>query len=123
MIEWKKIGLNNTNIVSETERAILIAMPHKSDYDGFSFWIPRKMVKIGRNKGSVELLFPSDFAFTLKKYGKGRYNRYKIIEEKVIDASDIEESFGIIDANIKAPKPEKTCEILTSRKIIKDLID
>ena len=38
MADWKRLRIPKTNVVYETATAVLITMPHSSDYDGFKFW-------------------------------------------------------------------------------------
>lgn len=101
---WKNININKNNIKAETERSYLIAMPHNSDYDGYSFWHPSKLVREGRHSNAVSIGYTDDFKFRLIKNGKGKWNKYDIIDEKTIDAEDFEEAFGIMNENIKSPK-------------------
>lgn len=103
---WKNININKQNIKAETSKSILIAMPHKSDYDGYQFWHPSKLVREGRNSNSVSIGYTEDFTFRLKKYGKDN----KILDEDEISASDFEEAFGIMDENIIAKQPENEYE-------------
>lgn len=35
---WQKITVNVQNVQTETQKAVLITMPHSSDYDGFPMW-------------------------------------------------------------------------------------
>ena len=45
MADWIKCDLNAQNIKAKTEKAVLIAMPHSSKFDGFLFWHPIKLVR------------------------------------------------------------------------------
>ena len=106
MAVWKSININKQNIHKETESAILVKMPHKSEYNGWMFWHPKKAVKKGRNRNSVTLLYTEEFVFHLKKYGNGKFNKFKVIGEQDIDVWDFEEAFSTMDSNIKSKKPE-----------------
>lgn len=101
---WKNININKNNIKAETERSYLIAMPHNSDYDDYSFWHPAKLVREGRNRSAISISYTDDFKFKLVKYGKGKWNKRDVIDEKTIDAITFEEAFGIMNENIKSPK-------------------
>lgn len=101
---WKNININKQNIKQETSRAVLIAMPHSSDYDGYSFWHPSKLVRDGRHSYAVSIGYTDDFKFRLVKYGKGKWNKFDIIDETSIDAEEFEEAFGVMDDNIKSPE-------------------
>lgn len=101
---WKTVQINRQNIKVDTTRAMLINCPHKSKFDGFSFWHPSKLIRMGKNLDAVSLSYTDDFTFTLKKYGKGRYNSNTVIEEKTITIAEFEEMFGVMNENITAPK-------------------
>lgn len=91
---WNKIVFNAQNIETETDRAVLIRMPHKSDYDGYMFWHPKKLVRETGAKGyALTFSFTDDFEFKLFKNGNGKYNRHKVIAETTISASEMKEQF------------------------------
>lgn len=54
-MEWKNINISKNNIDTETARSVLIKMPHNSEYDGYKFWHPSKLVRNGRNSNSVSI--------------------------------------------------------------------
>lgn len=129
-MEWKNINISKNLIKKYTNNAALISMPHNSEYNDYAFWYTLKLIRNGRNSVAISLSYTDDFTFTLKKCGKGRYNRCKIIDEKVIDVEEFENVFGIIDKNItkkeiKNPyethKPQK--EEITMVKVIDELKD
>lgn len=87
-------------IIRETGRATLFKMPHNSDFDGFQFWFPSKLVK-GESKQMVTLSFSDNFNFNLKKYGKGKYNKFEVVDECTIDSDTLLEAFGGEAAEVK----------------------
>lgn len=101
---WKNININRQNIEAQTAKAVLFKMPHKSRYDGFVFWHSAKLVRDGRHSNAVSIGYTDDFKFKLRKYGNGRYNGNKCIDEKEITAAEFEEAFGVMDENISAPE-------------------
>lgn len=101
---WKSININKQNIRTETEKAVLIACPHASDYNGYCFWHPSKLVREGRHKGAVSISYTEEFTFRLKKYGKGRYNSHEVIDEIQLGYDELEEVFGVMNDNISAPQ-------------------
>lgn len=101
---WKNIQINKQNVKADTGRAVLIQMPHNSNYDGFSFWHPSKLVRSGYNSNALSISYNDDFTFKLIKHGKGKYNSRDIIAEEVISVEEFEEAFGVMSDNISAPK-------------------
>ena len=90
---WQKITVNIQNIEAETGKAVLIAMRHKSDYDGFKFWHPAKCVRPGNNSFEVEVSFTDNWEFKLFKNGNGQYNSRDVIAETTIDAETMMEQW------------------------------
>lgn len=101
---WKSININKQNIKTETDRSVLIAMPHSSNYDGYCFWHPSKLIHDGRNNNALSLSYSDKFTFKLIKYGKGKHNSHDIISEEIINIEEFENAFQIIDKNISAPQ-------------------
>lgn len=97
---WKEININSNLIKRETGKAVLIALPHSSGYNGYSFWFPSKLVTKGKNSSAVSLRYTDDFSFRFVKYGKGRYNRNEVIDEIPIAADEFEAIFETVDSNI-----------------------
>lgn len=87
---WKTKNFNLQNVKVRTEKAVLIQMPHNSDYDGFCFWHPAKLVRKGSHSYEIQLSYTDEFNFKLIKNGKGRYNKFDVIEEKTISAEEFE---------------------------------
>ena len=80
---WKKILFNIQNIETETEKAILINLPHNSEYDGWSLWIAKKLIKEGTHSYTRSILCTDSFTFTIKNGD----------DEKNITANELEEIF------------------------------
>ena len=100
---WKKIIINANLIKAATERAILIAMPHNSDYDGYSFWHPSKLCREG-NGETVSISFTNEFVFLLKKYGSGKYNKWEILDEIPLSGEDMESVFAELNEHFIPPE-------------------
>lgn len=93
MANWSRLRIPKSNVVYETATAVLITMPHSSDYDGFKFWHSRK---IAEDTGKCyNILYSDDFTFRLFKNGKGRYNQREIIDRKEVGAEEIAEAFHV----------------------------
>lgn len=101
---WQNININIQNVETETAKSVLIKMPNNSQYKGFKFWHPAKLVRKGRNSYAISISFTDDFTFKLVKYGNGKYNKYDVIDQIEIDAQKLKEAFGVMDENITAPQ-------------------
>lgn len=124
-MEWRSININKNNIKAETIKSVLIACPHNSDYDGFTFWHPAKLVREGRHGGAVSISYHTEWVFILKQY-KGK----EIVDEAEVNYETLEEIFGVMNDNINAPrskdiyethKPGKVTAVYT--KVDESLID
>lgn len=91
---WKNIEINLQNIEAETEKAVLIKMPNNSNYAGYKFWHPSKLVRYGSNSYARSIGYTDQFTFKLKKYGNGKWNKTKVIAEKEISVEEFEEAFN-----------------------------
>lgn len=100
---WKNISVNINQIKAETDKAYLINCPHNSNYDGFSFWHPAKLVRSGKHSASISVGYTDEFKFRLIKYGKGKYNSKSIIDEIEISVEEFEEMFEVENQNINVP--------------------
>lgn len=81
---WHKIKISANNIEASTDKAVLIKMRRNSNYDGFVFWHPKKLV---REEGTMlTFSFNDEFKFNLKKYGQGKWNSRDVVREDNIGA-------------------------------------
>lgn len=79
MVDWKSISININLVHHDTGKATLIAMPHKSNYDGYKFWFPSKLVRSSRTRtDAVSLGYTDEFTFRLFKDGKNRQRLGKL---------------------------------------------
>lgn len=93
---WRSFNINKQNIKAETEKSVLIACPHNSDYDGYCFWHPAKLVRDGRNSNAVSISYTEDFDFYLKKYNK----KHEVIDECRLGYDELEIVFEVMNENI-----------------------
>lgn len=93
---WKTTYCNENQIKAETKKAVLVAMPSKSEYKGYAFWHPSKLVQNGKASCSVKLMYTDCFEFRLKKYGQGKNNKYSVVSEDTITAAELEEAFSSV---------------------------
>lgn len=95
--QFLNININRNQIKRSSGRAILIAMPHKSDYDGFTFWFPEKLVDEGRHDEAIRLCIPVSFNFNLRRTSP---KTYKVLAEAELNAYELVEQFRQTDENI-----------------------
>ena len=82
---WYKIKISANNIEASTDKAVLIKMRRNSNYDGFVFWHPAKLVR--EERGMLTFSFNDEFKFNLKKYGQGKWNSRDVVREDEIGAN------------------------------------
>lgn len=110
-MKWKGLQINSNLIKANTGKSVLINMPHNSDYDGYAFWHPAKLVWDGAHRAAVSIRYTDGFVFYLKKYGKGRYNSRELLDEIQLAPDEMEAVFAAIDGNIIAPETEPLIHI------------
>lgn len=95
--KYLNININRNQIKASTSRAYLIAMPHKSDYDGFTFWFPMSLVDEGRHDEALRLCIPVSFDFRLRRTSP---KTHKVLAEEELNAYQLVEQFRQTDENI-----------------------
>lgn len=109
-MKWRSFTVSTNNIEVSTAKAVLIKMPHKSDYDGFVFWHPAKLVREGDYLYSKRVSYTDDFEFRLFKKGNGRFNYNTKIAEKTISAAEMRNAMKMMEITKLDPyelhKPE-----------------
>jgi hypothetical protein len=100
---WKSMQINVLHIVNKTDQAILFNCPHKSKYDGYSFWRPAKLVRDGKHSYAVKVSYTDDSELTLWKYGK----KGNVLDEIKIGAPEFESMFAATNSSIRRPKQKK----------------
>lgn len=91
-MKWKSIELSENLIKHRTEKSYLIEFPKGTEHDGWVFWHPSKLIKSYRFE--TTLSYTDDFVFRLKKYGAGRSNSGKIIDEREASADEVIEALS-----------------------------
>ena len=86
--EWKRIYISSNFVKARTQKAVLIAMPRSSEYAGFAFWHPAKLVRNGY-VNDVSISYTKDFVIRLKKYDTGKYNSHEVTETKEIPVREL----------------------------------
>lgn len=94
---WNKLFFNVQNVECESDRAVLINCPIRSEYKGWSFWHPSKLVREEGGKGwHLSFSFTNDWEFKVfKKHKDGN----KI--EKTISADEMKIVFKTSNETIK----------------------
>lgn len=119
---WKNIEINLQNIETETEKAVLIKMPNNSNYAGYKFWHPSKLVRYGSNSYARSIGYTDQFTFKLKKYGNGKWNKTQVIDEKEISVEEFEEAFNCMKSCTRPKDNEESyLKIEEPEKIEKDI--
>ena len=113
---WKRLNIHKSLIKRETMKAVLIAMPHSSDYDGYSFWHPQKCVFSGPHKGAITISFTDSFEFRLMD--KEGYEETLSAEEMIDQLEEMSNSITprrrsrkqkLMETHVPAPlTPSKT---------------
>ena len=98
---WKNIQINDNQIDVFTDRAALVKMPNNSEYCGYKFWHPIKLIRNGKHSSASSLSYTDEFEFKLLKYGKGKHNSRDVIDEIVIDSCEFEDAFGVTSDNVR----------------------
>lgn len=94
-MNWESIQVDSNCIETSTYKSVLINIPKNSEYRGYSFWHPAKCCRhVGKNSYLLQISFTDEFKFNIKKYGKGKFNWNKVLDEKVIDSDELKEAFG-----------------------------
>lgn len=117
---WKSINISKNNIECETDKCLLIKMPHKSEYDGYKVWISKKIAKEGRHKNAIEIIYKEGFVFSAFK---------KDIKEEIY-SEDFENAFAISNENICSTQenlyakhvPDKM-DVIEKAEPLKELLD
>ena len=94
---WHKVYFNTQNIEHDTAKAVLIKMPNKSEYAGYKFWHPTKLVREEGGKGyHMSFSFTEEFQFMIRKYGQNR----QVTAEKIIGWDEMLEAFEQVNEQI-----------------------
>lgn len=112
---WKKVVFNAQNVKGTKGRATVIALPHKSNYDGWMLYHPTKLIRDAGHKGyRLSLSYTEDWEFTIYKKGK-KAHLYPDDIEDIFEPYKQEESYLIVDEPTKIDK-----EVTIKKELLKD---
>lgn len=120
-MNWKNIQINVQNVETETGKATLIKMPNKSNYAGYKFWHPSKLIRNGRNSYALSVSYNDTFKFKLFKNGKGKYNKFDVIDDLEISVEEFEEAFGCMEDCTRSKSNETYLIVEEPDKIEKEI--
>lgn len=107
---WVSIYIDQSNVLRETEKAVLFELPKEHEYAGMKFWNPSKLcskTKSLRNT-AIRVSFPEGGNIDLFK---DEYNKEtkesKILEEKTITAEIMKQTFDTMHDKKKDKEFEK----------------
>ena len=112
---WYKVNFNALNIEYETEKATLIKMPRNSNYHGYCFWHPKKLVRENEiGKGYfLTFSFDENFKFKLQKFSNSKFKK-ELLDEVILDYEEIQNEFEKGNETIEEiEKQVKENEIIT----------
>lgn len=91
---WYKVRFNAQNVEHNTGKAVLIKMPNKSQWKGYKFWHPSKLVREEGGKGYfLSFSFTEEFQFKVFTKTKEYILDYKeILEEFQVGNDSIEQA-------------------------------
>lgn len=129
-MEWKTILINSNNIETTNGNSTLIKMPNNSEYSGYKFWHPSKLIRSkGKGNWSFSLSYTNEFEFKIFKNGNGKYNKFEKIDQLTISSKDIEYYFEKMNTKISDDlksskiflKVQETTPISDKVEIVNDL--
>lgn len=118
---WKNIEINKQNIETDTGKATLIKMPNNSDYAGYKFWHPSKLIRHGSNSYARSIGYTDEFTFKLFKNGNGKYNKFDVIDEIEISADEFENAFECMEGCTRKKSKESYLIVKEPEKIEKEI--
>ena len=125
MSEWKSLNISINNIEISTAKAVLIKMPPKSEYAGFMFWHPAKLVRDGKFSHFKTISYTDDFEFRLFQKRKGRYGNNTNAGGGKISAAEMRRAMESMKITLLDPYELHTPEMIepVQPKVLDELRD
>lgn len=89
--DWESIIVTRDQVGDIVGNSVVIHMPRSSDYDGWYFFHPAKLVR--QRNWYYTISFTKEFKFNLRKNGKGKWNKFDVIAERTIDHEQLKKQF------------------------------
>lgn len=85
-----KIQFNETLLVKQDEKAVLIRVSKKSEYSGYVFWWPTRFIRKCEREGYRTLMFKESDVFHVRKYHRfSSHEGNELIDLKILPSSKI----------------------------------
>lgn len=112
---WKIIKINKNNIKTETEKSVLIKMPNSSNYKGYTFWHPSKLVI--KNEYNYSFIYNDNFSFKIFKTGRN----FQKTSELNLSQKQMVKAFGIINNELNSEINKNKIKVTTPKikKVLK----
>lgn len=104
--DWIYIRVPQDAFVASSRKSYKIAMPHNCDLRGYCIWFPRKLT-IGNDDLIDQIYFNKSYTFRALKYGQGKFNRYEVLDERMISGEELAEILSDYQFRPLIHKPEK----------------
>lgn len=102
MRKWKRLRVAVRHIEYNNGNRARLRMPHNSEYDGYIFWIPSKLIELNpmwteEGTRTCQILYTDEFKFKLKKLGYDRFDKLITVDEKEITPQELRKAFTNIN--------------------------
>ena len=118
MAEWKGMTIDESFIRTKTDRSVLFKMPRYGEYDGFTFWHPKKLVQTGF--GLAEIRYTDDFQFRLQKREKNHSGQWETTDEATLTPEELQAAYSEEEPLIYTPKPLEPEHATADESLIDD---
>ena len=120
-MKWNKIYFNVQNIKEDKGNSVVINMPNKSEYHGWCFYHPKKLVREEGHKGwLVSFSFTEEWKFKL--YRKGKSQEISVEEMKEAFDNKNYDNDEIKDCYCHIEEPTKiNMDVEIKQELIRDV--
>lgn len=104
---WTNLELYTNMVLHVSEKTALVAMPFKSEFKGYCFNHPARLVRKTKNPHLVNLSFSEEFVFNIFKRERNEDGIYVQVDERNLSAEEMRKILEPVDADIKAFRQKK----------------